>query len=68
MVESYVDVLIHGAGPAGRARFHSFFRVKLIATVMMAAWMARFNLKTRIVDKRSGKIVAGCVYDLGRRG
>ncbi|ERS99272.1 hypothetical protein HMPREF1624_04471 [Sporothrix schenckii ATCC 58251] len=42
--ESNVDVLIVGAGPAG---------------MMMATWMARCGIKTRIVDKRGTKIFNG---------
>jgi UDP-N-acetylmuramoylalanine-D-glutamate ligase len=38
--DSEVDVLIIGAGPAG---------------LMMANWMSRFGVKTRIVDKRGTK-------------
>jgi 2-polyprenyl-6-methoxyphenol hydroxylase-like FAD-dependent oxidoreductase len=40
-VESNVDVLIVGAGPAG---------------LMMAEWMARCGINARIVDKRSTKV------------
>lgn len=36
-----VDVLIVGAGPAG---------------LMMAMWMAKCGIKTRIVDKRGTKV------------
>lgn len=39
--ESFVDVLIVGAGPAG---------------LMMANWMSRCGIKTRIVDKRGTKV------------
>lgn len=39
--DSEVDVLIIGAGPAG---------------LMMANWMARCGIKTRIVDKRGTKV------------
>lgn len=39
--ESNVDVLIVGAGPAG---------------LMMAEWMAKTGIKTRIVDKRGTKV------------
>ncbi|KAF6838491.1 FAD binding domain protein [Colletotrichum musicola] len=42
--ESEVDVLIIGAGPAG---------------LMMALWLARLGVKTRIVDKRTAKIYSG---------
>ncbi|KAK6531736.1 hypothetical protein TWF694_002911 [Orbilia ellipsospora] len=42
--ESEVDVLIVGAGPAG---------------LMLATWLSRLNIRTRIVDKRSTKIMAG---------
>ncbi|OAA65798.1 Monooxygenase, FAD-binding protein [Niveomyces insectorum RCEF 264] len=42
--QSHVDVLIVGAGPAG---------------MMMAAWMARCGIKTRIVDKRGTKVFNG---------
>ncbi|KAF1733537.1 Phenol 2-monooxygenase [Beauveria bassiana] len=42
--ESCVDVLIIGAGPAG---------------LMMAAWMAKCGISTRIVDKRSTKVFNG---------
>lgn len=41
---SEVDVLIIGAGPAG---------------LMMALWMARLGIKTRIVDKRTSKVFSG---------
>ncbi|PGH20104.1 hypothetical protein AJ80_03672 [Polytolypa hystricis UAMH7299] len=44
VADSTVDVLIVGAGPAG---------------LMLANWMSRFNLKTRIVDKRGTKIFNG---------
>ena len=37
----HVDVLIVGAGPAG---------------LMMATWMAKYGIKTRIVDKRGTKV------------
>ncbi|KAH6888537.1 FAD binding domain-containing protein [Thelonectria olida] len=40
----HVDVLIVGAGPAG---------------LMMATWMAKCGIKTRIVDKRGTKIFNG---------
>lgn len=39
--ESHVDVLIVGAGPAG---------------LMMAEWMAKCGINTRIVDKRGTKV------------
>lgn len=39
--EDYVDVLIVGAGPAG---------------LMLANWLSRFDIKTRIVDKRGTKV------------
>jgi phenol 2-monooxygenase len=39
--EDHVDVLIVGAGPAG---------------LMLANWMSRLGIKTRIVDKRSTKV------------
>ncbi|KAL9112308.1 MAG: hypothetical protein Q9227_003426 [Pyrenula ochraceoflavens] len=42
--ESCVDVLIIGAGPAG---------------LMMANWMSRCGIKTRIVDKRGTKVFNG---------
>ena len=41
---SEVDVLVVGAGPAG---------------LMLALWMARLGVKTRIVDKRSTKVFSG---------
>lgn len=41
--ESHVDVLIIGAGPAG---------------LMMAEWMAKCGINTRIVDKRGTKVSA----------
>jgi phenol 2-monooxygenase (NADPH) len=41
---SEVDVLIIGAGPAG---------------LMMALWMSRLGVKTRIVDKRTDKVFSG---------
>lgn len=40
--EDHVDVLIVGAGPAG---------------LMLANWLSRFNVKTRIVDKRGSKVI-----------
>lgn len=43
-VDNTVDVLIVGAGPAG---------------LMLASWLSRFNLKTRIVDKRGTKVFTG---------
>jgi phenol 2-monooxygenase len=43
-VNSLVDVLIVGAGPAG---------------LMAATWMSRCGIKTRIVDKRGTKIFNG---------
>ncbi|KAJ6115297.1 hypothetical protein N7486_001075 [Penicillium sp. IBT 16267x] len=42
--EDHVDVLIVGAGPAG---------------LMLANWLSRFNVKTRIVDKRGSKVFNG---------
>jgi phenol 2-monooxygenase (NADPH) len=42
--QSEVDVLIVGAGPAG---------------LMLALWMSRLGIKTRIVDKRTDKIFSG---------
>ncbi|TDZ34927.1 Phenol hydroxylase [Colletotrichum spinosum] len=42
--ESEVDVLIIGAGPAG---------------LMLALWLARLGVKTRIVDKRTDKVYSG---------
>ncbi|UKZ76347.1 hypothetical protein TrVFT333_004049 [Trichoderma virens FT-333] len=42
--ESKVDVLIVGAGPAG---------------LMLSLWLAKLGVKTRVVDKRTGKIVSG---------
>ncbi|KAK0366820.1 hypothetical protein LTR02_005752 [Friedmanniomyces endolithicus] len=42
--ESYTDVLIIGAGPAG---------------LMMATWLAKCGIKTRIVDKRGTKVFNG---------
>ena len=39
----HVDVLIVGAGPAG---------------LMLANWLSRFDVKTRIVDKRSTKVLS----------
>ncbi len=39
--QSEVDVLIVGAGPAG---------------LMMANWMSRCGIRTRIVDKRGTKV------------
>lgn len=39
--DDHVDVLIVGAGPAG---------------LMMATWMAKCGIKTRIVDKRGTKV------------
>lgn len=41
MASDKVDVLIVGAGPAG---------------LMMAEWMAKCGVKTRIVDKRGTKV------------
>ncbi|KAJ5627728.1 hypothetical protein N7490_009956 [Penicillium lividum] len=42
--ESETDVIILGAGPAG---------------LMVAYWMARYGIRTRIVDKRSTKVFTG---------
>ncbi|EXA28737.1 phenol 2-monooxygenase [Fusarium oxysporum f. sp. pisi HDV247] len=42
--DDHVDVLIIGAGPAG---------------LMMATWMAKCGIKTRVVDKRGSKIFNG---------
>ncbi|KZL72059.1 fad binding domain-containing protein [Colletotrichum incanum] len=42
--ESEVDVLIIGAGPAG---------------LMLALWLSRLGVKTRIVDKRTSKVYSG---------
>lgn len=42
--DSEVDVLIVGAGPAG---------------LMLALWMSRLGIKTRIVDKRTDKVFSG---------
>lgn len=39
--EDHVDVLIVGAGPAG---------------LMLANWLSRFDIRTRIVDKRGSKV------------
>lgn len=39
--DDHVDVLIVGAGPAG---------------MMLANWMSRLGIKTRIVDKRGTKV------------
>ena len=44
VAESHTDVLIVGAGPAG---------------LMMATWLAKCGVKTRIVDKRGTKIFNG---------
>lgn len=43
-IDSEVDVLIVGAGPAG---------------LMLANWLSRFDLKTRIVDKQGTKVQLG---------
>lgn len=42
----HVDVLIVGAGPAG---------------LMMATWLAKCGIKTRIVDKRGTKVSFECL-------
>lgn len=39
--DDHVDLLIVGAGPAG---------------MMLANWMSRLGIKTRIVDKRGTKV------------
>ncbi|KAK7432212.1 hypothetical protein QQZ08_001157 [Neonectria magnoliae] len=44
MTMDHVDVLIVGAGPAG---------------LMMATWLAKCGIKTRIVDKRGTKVFNG---------
>ncbi|KAI1173793.1 FAD binding domain-containing protein [Nemania sp. FL0916] len=43
-MSSEVDVLIVGAGPAG---------------LMLALWLSRLGLRTRIVDKRTDKVFSG---------
>lgn len=40
-INDHVDVIIIGAGPAG---------------LMMANWMSRYGIRTRIVDKRGTKV------------
>ncbi|KAJ5717021.1 hypothetical protein N7488_002667 [Penicillium malachiteum] len=42
--ESHTDVLIVGAGPSG---------------LMVAYWMARYGIRTRIIDKRETKVFTG---------
>ena len=42
--ESYTDLLIVGAGPAG---------------MMAAAWASRYNMTTRIIDKNHERISKG---------
>ncbi|KAL8276788.1 hypothetical protein RQP46_010793 [Phenoliferia psychrophenolica] len=42
--ESEVDVLIVGAGPSG---------------LMLATWLSKINIKTRIIDKRGTKVFTG---------
>lgn len=44
IMSSEVDVLIVGAGPAG---------------LMLALWLSRLGVVTRIVDKRTDKVFAG---------
>lgn len=44
LLESYTDVLIVGAGPAG---------------LMMATCLAKFGVRARIVDKRGTKVFNG---------
>lgn len=43
-MSSKVDVLIVGAGPAG---------------LMLALWLSRIGVVTRIVDKRTDKVFSG---------
>ncbi|OAA63797.1 FAD monooxygenase [Cordyceps fumosorosea ARSEF 2679] len=50
--ESHVDVLIIGAGPAG---------------LMMATWMAKCGIRTRIVDKRGTAVYTGQADGLASR-
>ncbi|PHH59588.1 hypothetical protein CDD81_2853 [Ophiocordyceps australis] len=42
--QSHVDVVIIGAGPSG---------------LMLALWMAKLGVKTRVIDKRSRKVFSG---------
>ncbi|XXH02222.1 hypothetical protein Hte_008590 [Hypoxylon texense] len=42
--ESFVDLLIIGAGPSG---------------LMLALWARKFNMKTRIVDKKDARVSTG---------
>jgi phenol 2-monooxygenase len=44
MTESTIDVLIIGAGPAG---------------LMLANWLSKTGVSTRIIDRRSTKITVG---------
>lgn len=44
LAESSVDLLIVGAGPAG---------------LMLALWASKFDMKTRIVDKKDTRVSTG---------
>jgi 2-polyprenyl-6-methoxyphenol hydroxylase-like FAD-dependent oxidoreductase len=62
---SNVDVLIIGAGPSGYVFRLLYLGCSLkfsVYSLMLATWMARLGIKTRIVDKRGGQLSSGYVH------